>query len=201
MSNDKPSGPTKVRVPAGDDRPRLVCDTCGFIHYSNPRIVVGAICHWEERILLCRRAIEPRRGYWTMPAGYLEENETTAEGARRETREEALAEVELDALLAVYDIPRINQVQMIYRGRLLRPEYGCGEETEEIDLFRWEDIPWNELAFPSVHWALKHDREVAGLSEFAPRSTPEEWLKRREETVLRGAHHYDANIVTPEGNR
>jgi len=199
MIEERPSGPTEVRVPAGDDRPRLVCRDCGFIHYSNPRIVVGAVCHWKDRILLCRRAIEPRRGYWTMPAGYLEENESTREGAIRETREEALAEIETDALLAIYDIPRINQVQMIFRGTLLTPEYGCGEETEEIALFRWEDVPWETLAFPSVHWALNHDREVAGLREFVPRGTPPEWLKRREETVLRARHHYDTNIVGDGG--
>lgn len=161
-----------LKVPAGDDRQRLVCDTCGWIHYVNPKIVVGAVCTWDDRLLLCRRAIEPRRGYWTIPAGYLEERESVEAGARREAREEAKAEIELDGLLAVYSIPRISQVQIIFRARLPAPEFGAGIESLEVRLFDWAEVPWQELAFPSVHWALHHHREVAGQPAFAPRTNP-----------------------------
>ena len=109
------------RVPDGDNRERLVCDSCGFVSYENPKVVVGSVCTWGERILLCKRAIEPRRGFWTLPAGYLEVREATGVGAAREAWEEALARIEIDALLAVYNIPRISQVQVIYRARLLAP--------------------------------------------------------------------------------
>jgi ADP-ribose pyrophosphatase YjhB (NUDIX family) len=152
------------RIPDGDDRSRLVCRDCGFIAYENPRIVVGSVCRWEDRILLCRRAINPRRGFWTLPAGYMELNETTAEGARREAWEEARAEIELDGLIAVYNIPRLSQVQLIYRARLKSPAVSAGPESEDVGLFDWTEIPWTELAFPSVRWALGHYREGAGAS-------------------------------------
>ena len=161
-----------LKVPPGDDRHRLVCDTCGWVHYINPKIVVGAVCTWDDRLLLCRRAIEPRRGYWTIPAGYLEERESVESGARREAREEAKAEIELDGLLAVYSIPRISQVQIIFRARLPAPEFGAGTESLEVRLFDWAEVPWRDLAFPSVHWALHHHREVAGQTAFAPRTNP-----------------------------
>jgi len=173
MSDTPAAGPSVLTVPEGDNRERLVCPDCGYINYENPKIVVGAVCTWEDRILLCRRAIEPRSGYWTLPAGYLELNETTVAGARRETREEACAEIAIDALLAVYNIPRISQVQLIYRARLLSPEVAPGEETREVALVRWDDIPWPEIAFPSVHWALNHFREVGDATVFAVRGNPE----------------------------
>src|SRR5271156_4529673 len=110
-----PRGPSSRAIPEGDDRERLVCVECGFVLYDNPKIVVGSVARWGDRILLCRRAINPRRGFWTLPAGYLELNEATAEGARREAQEEALADIAIDGLLAVYSIPRISQVQLIYR--------------------------------------------------------------------------------------
>lgn len=160
------------RMPAGDNRPRLVCDSCGFISYENPKVVVGSVCTYDDRFLLCRRAIEPRLGYWTLPAGYLEVHETTAEGARREAQEEACAEIEIDGLLAVYNIPRISQVQVIYRARLVTPAVAAGPESQEVGLFRWEEIPWDDLAFPSVRWALHHHREVAGHAEFSARTNP-----------------------------
>ena len=162
-----------LKVPAGDDRPRLVCDTCGFVDYVNPRVVVGAVCRWEERILLCRRAIEPRHGFWTLPAGYLEEKETTLEGVVREAREEAAASLDVRALLAVYSIPRISQVQLIYLADLRSAaELSPGVETLDLDLFAWQDIPWDDLAFPSVHWALNHYAEVRGAEVFAPFTNP-----------------------------
>lgn len=168
----KPAGPVAVRVPEGDTKPRLVCDSCGFINYVNPKIVVGAVSRWEDKILLCRRAIEPRRNYWTIPAGYLEVNESTTDGARREAREEALANIQITALLAVYSILRISQVQLIYRARLRSPDVAPGIESLETELFAWDDLPWDDLAFPSVHWALYHDREVNKLKEFVPRTNP-----------------------------
>ena len=155
-------------VPPDDDRRRLVCDRCGHVQYENPKVVVGSVVEHDNRILLCRRAIDPRDGYWTLPAGYLELGESPEEGARREAREEACAELDIDRLLATYSITRISQVQLIYRATLATPGYSAGPESREVDLFRWEDIPWNELAFPSVHWALHHFRSVRGDPVFAP---------------------------------
>ncbi len=169
----KPAGPVNERIPEGDNRPRLVCDDCGFINYVNPKIVVGAVCAWEQQVLLCRRAIEPRVGYWTIPAGYLEEHETPIDGVMREAREEANAELEINALLAVFSVPRISQVQIIYRADLTTPEVRPGAESKETSLFAWPDIPWSELAFPSVHWALNAFHEVRREAVFAPRANPE----------------------------
>jgi ADP-ribose pyrophosphatase YjhB (NUDIX family) len=159
-------------VPEGDDRERLVCADCGYVYYENPKVVVGAVATWEDRILLCRRAIHPRKGYWTLPAGYLELNEAAAEGAKREAYEEARADLEIDQLLAVYSIPRISQIQLIYRARLRSPEVSAGPESQEVGLFGWDEIPWEEIAFPSVHWALGHFAEVRGSDHFAPRVNP-----------------------------
>ena len=160
------------RVPDGDNRPRLVCDSCGFVSYDNPKVVVGSVCTWNDRILLCRRAIEPRRGFWTLPAGYLEVHESTSAGAAREAFEEACARIEIDAVLAVYNVPRISQVQIIYRARLLSADVAAGPESAEVGLFTWEEIPWADLAFPSVHWALHHHREVRDQAAFAARTNP-----------------------------
>ena len=158
-------------VPSGEDRERRVCQTCGFIDYVNPRIVTGVVAHHEGRILLCRRAIEPRKGFWTLPAGFMEVGESVEEGARREAREEAGAELELEGLLAVYSIPRISQVQVFYRARLLNtPE--PGPESLEVMLAGWDEIPWKELAFPSVRWALDHYRETRDQATFVPFANP-----------------------------
>lgn len=160
------------RVPDGDNRLRAVCDRCGFIHYENPVVVVGVVCIWEGRVLLCRRAIEPREGYWTIPAGYLEQHETPESGARRETEEEACADVAIDALLGVYAIPPISQVQLIYRGSLRDGRYAPGVESHEVRLFAWDEIPWGELAFPSVHWALTDYRKTKDDAAFVPFVSP-----------------------------
>ncbi len=162
------------RIPEGDDRPRLVCRDCGFINYENPKVVVGSVATWEDRILLCRRAIEPRRGYWTLPAGYLEQKETAAAGAEREAWEEAGAKLIIDQLLAVYSILHISQIQLIFRAELASPDLAAGAETLELDLFTWQSIPWDDLAFPSVRWALHDHRAVRGQSGFAPRGNPSE---------------------------
>lgn len=162
-----------LAVPEGDDRRRLICDTCGHIQYVNPKIVVGSVVRWDDRVLLCRRAISPRKGFWTLPAGYLEEHETTEAGAKREAREEACAEIAIDALLAVYNITHLSQVQLIYRARLVTPEIAPGPESTDVGLFGQEAIPWEELAFPSVVWALTHERTAAAVQTFAPFSNPE----------------------------
>ncbi|HEY7797147.1 MAG TPA: NUDIX hydrolase [Hyphomonadaceae bacterium] len=159
------------QVPPGEDRERRVCQTCGFIDYVNPRIVAGVVAHTDEKILLCRRAIEPRRGLWTLPAGFLELGESVEEGARREAMEEACAELELEAMLGVYSIPRIGQVQIFFRARLLN-QPSPGPESTDVMLAGWDDIPWKELAFPSVHWALRHYRETRGRTGFPPFGNP-----------------------------
>ena len=166
-------GPIRRAIPEGDNLERLVCDACGYIQYDNPKIVVGAVAAWEGRILLCRRAIEPRSGFWTIPAGYLELNESSEQGALREAFEEAGAALRLDGLLAVYHIRRLSQVQLIYRAELLSEEISAGEESEEVGLFTAEDIPWRDLAFPSVRWALTQYATVKDKAAFAPFTNPD----------------------------
>ncbi len=143
------------RIPEGDNRYRYVCVSCDTIHYQNPRIIAGTVPVWDGRILLCRRAIEPRYGYWTLPAGFMENAETTMEAAARETREEALAEVHIDGLYSVIDVPHINQVHMFYRATLVNGNFGAGEESLESRLFAVEDIPWSEISFPTVKRTLE----------------------------------------------
>ena len=175
MAQD-PQQPTKAsfttRIPDGEDRPRSVCDACGYIADVNPKIVVGSIATWQDRYLICRRAIHPRKGFWTLPAGFMEEGETVEEAACREAREEACADIEVDRLLAVYSIPRISQVQLMFRARLISPDVRPGPESAEVALVRWADLPWQDLAFPSVHWALNQFDAVRGRSDFAPFANP-----------------------------
>lgn len=174
MSDETQEDPSQFsrRIPEGDDRQRLVCDSCGFVQYENPQIVVGSVASWGDRILLCRRAIPPRKGYWTLPAGYLELGESAEAGALREAWEEARAELEIDQLLAIYSIPRISQVQLIYRARLRHPRVEAGPESLEVALFRLDEVPTGDIAFPSVHWALKHYEETVDQPVIAPRSNP-----------------------------
>lgn len=160
------------QIPDGDTQERLVCADCGFINYENPKIVVGSVVRWEDRILLCRRAIDPRSGFWTLPAGYLELCETAMDGAKREAWEEARARIDITGVLAVYTIRRLSQVQVIFRARLETPEIAAGPESREVALFRWEEIPWDEIAFPSVRWALQHDREAGSDAQPAARTNP-----------------------------
>ncbi len=150
------------RVPAGDDRARFVCTSCGRIHYDNPRVIVGCVPLVGERVLLCKRGIEPRLGRWTLPAGFMENGETTAQGAARETWEEARARVEGQQLYRLFDIPRINQVYMFYRARVVDGKYGVGAESSEVALFAEREIPWGEIAFRVVCHTLRDffsDRE------------------------------------------
>lgn len=149
-------GPLLREVPAGDTHPRHVCARCRTIHYQNPKMVVGCIPEHDDRVLLCRRAIEPRLGLWTLPAGFMELRETTAEAAAREAREEALADIEIGELYTLYSLPHIDQVYIIYRGRLLNLDFGPGEESLEVRLFRESEIPWEEIAFPVVTYTLQH---------------------------------------------
>ena len=166
-------------VPHDDSFARDVCDTCGLINYVNPKLIAGVVAVWHEdgtdKILMCKRAIEPRKGFWTLPAGFMEQGETVAEGAAREAQEEACADVETDALIGVYNVARIAQVQMFYRGRLRHPDIKPGPESEEVALMAWDDIPWDELAFPAVYYALKHYDETRGQDSFPPFSEPENW--------------------------
>lgn len=155
-----------LRVPAGDNLDRHVCEQCNTIHYVNPRIVAGCVVTHADCILICRRAIEPRKGWWTLPAGFLECGETIADGAAREAMEEACAQVELDALYTVVDVVHIGQVHMMYRGRLVSGQHEPGPESLETALVRVDDIPWNELAFPSVTYTLERFREDLERGEF-----------------------------------
>ena len=160
------------RIPEGDNRERLICGRCEFIHYQNPKIVAGAVCTWNDKILLAKRAIEPRKGSWTLPAGYMELGETTEQAAEREVREEACASIEIERLLAMYSVARIGQVHIMYRARMLSADFAAGTESEEVALLDWADIPWDQLAFPTVVWALAHFHESRGRTDFAPYSNP-----------------------------
>ena len=143
-------------MPPGDSLPRYVCDACGEIHYQNPKLVVGAVAEHAGRVLLCRRAIEPRYGYWTLPAGFMENDETAAEGALRETLEEAGARIELDAPFSLISVPRVNQVHLFYRARVQDLEFKPGEESLEVALVEEAGVPWPEIAFRTVAITLRH---------------------------------------------
>ncbi len=170
---ERTAGPRVLTVPEGDDRERLVCPDCGYVAYENPKVIVGAVCVWDDRFLLCRRAIEPRRGYWTFPAGYMELEETTEAGAAREAWEEASASVTIGPLVAVYNLPRISQVHLIYRATMNHAHHAPGAESLETDLFRWDEIPWDALAYHTIRWSLMHCAGLAGATDFAPRGVPE----------------------------
>jgi ADP-ribose pyrophosphatase YjhB (NUDIX family) len=173
--------PVTVLVPEGDHRLRHVCTACGRIHYQNPRIVAGCVPEYDGRILLCRRAIEPRRGYWTIPAGFMENGETTQEAAHRESLEEALADVEIGSLLAIVHVLHADQVHVMFRARLPRPEFGAGDESLEAMLCGEADIPWHDIAFRSVDYALRR------------------YLEDRRDGVDR--HHFTAIDLRPPAAR
>jgi ADP-ribose pyrophosphatase YjhB (NUDIX family) len=147
--------PVSLRIPPGDNRERFVCENCGTIHYQNPRNVVGTVPVWEDKVLLCRRAIEPRYGYWTLPAGFMEIGETTAEAAARETLEEAGARVEVQHLFSLLNVPHVHQVHLFYLARLLDIDVEAGEESLEVRLFDENEIPWDDIAFPTVGQTLR----------------------------------------------
>lgn len=145
----------ELRIPPGDSLPRHVCPQCATIHYQNPKLVIGCVGEWQGRVLLCRRAIEPRLGRWTLPAGFMENGESTTQAALRETLEEACARIKIDDLFALVNVPYINQVHLFYRGRLLDTDFAAGAESLETALFGEDDIPWNDLAFRSVTRCLE----------------------------------------------
>ncbi|WP_424196400.1 NUDIX hydrolase [Ampullimonas aquatilis] len=146
----------KLLIPDGDNRPRHVCPNCKEIHYLNPKNVVGTIPTWSNEVLLCKRAIEPRYGYWTLPAGFMEVGETMEEGALRETLEEAGARVRLEGLYSLIDVPHVHQVHFFYRARLIDTNFMAGEESLEVRLFKESEIPWDNLAFSTVKQTLRH---------------------------------------------
>lgn len=154
------------KVPEGDNLPRFVCGACETIHYQNPNIVAGCIPEWRDKILLCRRAIDPRHGYWTLPAGFMENSETSIEAAARETLEEAGARVEVTSLFAIYSLPHISQVYMMFRSRLPEPDYQPGAESLEVELFSESEIPWDKLAFPVIEETLRRYYEDKSKGKF-----------------------------------
>ena len=168
-----------LQIPEGDDRQRFVCSVCELIHYSNPRVIVGCVPHYEGKVLLCKRAIEPRKNYWTLPAGFMENGETTPQGAARETWEEARARVSKLELYRVFDVPSINQVYMFYRCDLDRGEFGVGPESLETDLYLARDIPWDDIAVPVVHQTLKSFFLDAATNHFPVQVSAIEYKRRR----------------------
>lgn len=158
--------PVTLKIPDGDNLPRHVCDACHTIHYQNPRMIVGCIPEWEDRILLCRRAIEPRYGLWTVPAGFMENGETIAGGAARETLEEANARVEVGPLYALYNLPHVNQVYLLFRARLVDLDFHAGAETLETRLLTESEVPWDGLAFATVRNTLRHYYSDRKAGEF-----------------------------------
>ena len=153
------AAPVILQIPADDTRERHVCPVCGTIHYQNPKLVVGSIPVWghegEVSVLLCRRAIQPRHGYWTLPAGFMENNETTSQAAQRETVEEAGANIAVHELFSILNVPHVHQVHLFYRATLLDLDYAAGTESLEVALFTENNIPWEEIAFPTVAHTLK----------------------------------------------
>jgi ADP-ribose pyrophosphatase YjhB (NUDIX family) len=163
---------TVIRIPAGDQLPRVLCDACSTVHYQNPRVVVGCVPQADDgRILICRRAIEPRLGYWTVPAGFMENGESLEQGAARETHEEALAHVQIGSLLALISIPEAQQVHVFFRGRLLTPAHSAGPESLETRLVDADDIPWADIAFQSTIYALERFLEDRAAGRDTPHVT------------------------------
>jgi len=165
-------------MPPGDHLPRHICDACGTIHYLNPRLIAGCVAEWQGRILICRRAIEPRRGFWTIPAGFMENGETLMAAAAREAQEEALANVEIGSFLAIAHVTHAHQVHVMFRGKLVDGKFGVGAESLESELVEEKDIPWAQIAFPSSEFALRRyladraaGREDLHVTEF-DRSRP-----------------------------
>ena len=146
---------TKLEIPQDDDRPRFICSQCGFVHYQNPKLVVGSIPVHEDQVLLCLRAIEPRKNYWTLPAGFLENGESISDGAIRETEEEALIRPNLGEIIAIVDVVYAEQVHVFFRARLNNLDFGPGRESLDVRLFKLTEIPWEEIAFKTVKIALK----------------------------------------------
>ena len=165
-------------VPPGDTRERHVCNDCDTIHYVNPRIITGCLPIWDDRVLLCLRAIEPRRGYWTLPAGFLENGETIAAGAARETEEEANARVDDLELYTIFSLPHISQAYMFYRAQLTDLAFSSGEESLDVRLFKEHEIPWDNLAFPVITKSLQYYFSDRKTGLFQVRSEALEFKRR-----------------------
>lgn len=166
------TGPREKRFLKEEGRERTICPECDFILYENPKIVAGVVPIFNDQILLCQRAIEPRKGYWTLPAGFLEMGESIEEGARREAFEEAHLELEIGPLLGFYTIRRIGQIHFYYRAKVLEPNFKAGSETTAVELFDYEKIPWDNLAFFTVKWALEDHQKKPHGQEFWPSQNP-----------------------------
>lgn len=174
--------PVELRIPPDDNRMRHVCTSCGEVHYQNPKLIVGALAEWQGKVLMCRRAIEPRHGLWTLPAGFMENGETIAEAATRETLEEANARIAISDLYSMYSLPHINQVHILFRARLLDLDFCPGQESLEVKLLDKAEIPWDRIAFRAVRFSLEHyfAESISGkfsfhmgeLSSPAPTKTP-----------------------------
>lgn len=147
--------PVEHKIPFGDHLPRAICPACGTVHYRNPKVIVGCIPEWGDQILMCKRAIEPRLGRWTFPAGFLEQHESSGQGAAREALEESRGEVEIGELFVVINVPYVSQVYMVHRARLLAPQFGPTSESSEVVLMGEDEIPWDEIAFPTIWHSLK----------------------------------------------
>ena len=180
------------KIPLGDDHERMACETCDWIHYENPRVIVTAMCVWQNQLLLCRRAIAPRYGFWTLPGGFMELGETMEDGACREVREEANAEISADSLslLATYTVPQIGQVHMVYLASLKSADFSAGTESLDVRLFPLsaEAIPWDDLAFPVNHWALRDYLSLSSREVGRPFTTRPEHRKERMSPI---PHHPD----------
>lgn len=180
------------QIPEGDNRERMICADCGYVAYENPKVVVGSVVVADGHILMCRRAIEPRKSFWTLPAGYLELGETLEEGAAREAMEEAEAAITIEGILGVFSISRIGQVQVIFRARFTSegpPSFGAGPESLDVRLFRPDEIPWDEIAFPSVNWALDAWRSAGSGPMGMPAGNPP--------SDRRGVHQMSAASSVP----
>ena len=160
----------ELQIPQGDDRHRHVCSDCDTIHYQNPHIVAGCLPIYENKVLLCKRAIEPRHGFWTLPAGFMENGESTEQGALRESWEEARADIDLDGLYTLFSIPEINQVYMLFKGTLSNLNFAPGPESLEVGLFTEDEIPWDQLAFPVMKKTLRYYFEDLKNNTFPFRS-------------------------------
>ena len=180
-----------LEIPQGDNVMRHVCTACGVIHYQNPNMVVGSLVEHDGKILLCKRAIEPRYGLWTLPAGFMENDETTMQAAERETREEACADVELLQLFTMFSLPHINQVYLLYRARLKSPEFSPGPESLEVELYDEADIPWNTIAFPVIAESLRlyfKDRQAGQFNTWTGAMTRQDSSPPRFDVSLLGEH-------------
>ena len=163
----------ETKIPEGDTHNRKVCSSCNFIIYENPKVVVGSVCTYKNKFLMCKRAIDPQKGLWTLPAGYLENDESVEDGAIREAFEEAYAKVKINNLLAVYSLKHVNKIQILFHSELIDEDIKPGIESLDVGLFNWEEIYWDKIAFPSVTWALKNFKERQNLNTFRVFTNPE----------------------------